>query len=279
MTAEFNQDPCDIPHGEHYVYLYIDACARVRYVGYGGKPKRASSYQAGGSHNDKLNSFLSKGPYRIEIAGPYGSESCGRAVETALISALKPKFNIDPGQSRLRFRPLGVPIEFAERLTDPELHLSDFLAAQGSVPTPVLFVIITDIDFEGRVGYNPARPPTDEQIRQRVDRWWQLKRFMPKWKSKPEVSPGLLIGVFGSPGRQIVIAALRIDRSNWDNAEIFRGGKIRIPLVDPLDLDAFALRGRRIVKNAGLRFGGISAQFFRLLGVDGAIVGGCQPPK
>ena len=261
------------------MYLYIDACDRVRYVGYGGKPRRASSHQAGGSHNDKLNDFLGKGKYRIEIAGPYGSECIGRAVETALISALKPDFNIDPGPSRLRFRPFGVPTDFAERLIEPEINLTDFLVAQGPDPTPVLFVIMTGIDLEERVGYNPASPPTDDQIRQRVDRWWQLERVLPSWKLKPEMSPGLLIGVFGSPGRQIVIAATRIDSNNWNNAEIVRGGKISIPLIDPLNLDAYRLRGRRIAKNAGLRFGGISAQFFMILGVDGIVVGGCQPKK
>lgn len=122
------------PEEEHYVYLYRDDRDCILYVGCGGKPERASSHQIE-SHNGELSEFLSKNNYRIEIAGPYGNESSARAVEAALISTLNPKFNISPGSSRLRFRPLGVPTDFAERLTEPKLDLKDFLAAQGPDPT------------------------------------------------------------------------------------------------------------------------------------------------
>ena len=225
--------------------------------------------------NDRLNEFLDAREYRIEIAGPFEDERTGRAVETALISTLNPEFNVDPGPSRWRFRPLGVPLEFADRQVEPELMLGDFLSAQGQAPAPVLFVIVTSVDFaDERVGYNPANPPTDAQIRPRVDRWWQLQRFLPAWSANPESSPGLLIGVFGSPGRQTVIASARIDRSRWEDAELFGGGKISVPLVEPTALDAFSLRGRRIGRGAGLMFGGIPAQFFIFLGADGLAVGG-----
>src|SRR4051794_6528136 len=92
----------------HYVYLYRDDRGKVRYVGYGRKPGRASVHQSR-SHNDALNAFLSKGKYALEIAGPFGSEETGRAVESALISALAPDLNRAPGQTRWTFRPLGVP--------------------------------------------------------------------------------------------------------------------------------------------------------------------------
>jgi hypothetical protein len=259
---------------EHYVYLYRDDFGRVCYVGYGRRVQRASSHLLG-SHNDELNRFLLEQKYRIEIAGPFESEQTGRAVETAMISALKPKFNVDPGANKWRFRPLGVPLDYAERLVERELVLRDFLVAQGLTPSPVLFVIVTDVDLAGdRVGYNPASPPTDAQIQARVDRWWQLHHFVPGWRASPKDSPGLLVGVFGSPGRQIVIASARIDRSCWERAEDAKGGKISVPLIEPVDLDAFHLRGRRIARAAGLMFGGIPAQFYILLGANGVAVGG-----
>lgn len=258
---------------KHYVYRYIDGRDRVRYVGYGRDTERATSHLAG-SHNERLNAFLKARQYRIEIAGPFDDEQTGRAVETALISALKPEFNTDPGPSRWRFRPLGVPLRYADRLVEPELHFEDFVSVQGSSPTPVLFVIVTSVDFvDDRVGYNPANPPSDEQIRVRVDRWWQLQWLAADWAVDAGSSPGLLVGVFGSPGCQTVIASARIDQSAWAGVETQSGGLLRVPLVEPPDLDAFSLRGRRIAPDAGLRFGGIPSQFFVRLGIDGCVIG------
>jgi hypothetical protein len=167
-----------------------------------------------------------------------------------------------------------VPADFADRLVAPELTRAEFLCHQGSSPTPVLFVVITSVDFSAdRVGYNPANPPTDDELRDRLECWWQLKRFLPGWIAEPESSPGLLIGIYGSPGRQLVIAAARIDRGGWSAAES-KGGKIRVPLLPPGDLDAYALRGRRVERPAGIRFGGITTEFFVLLDLDGNLRGG-----
>ena len=260
----------------HYVYLYRDRNDRPRYVGYGAQSGRATSHLAG-SHNECLNRFLEAREYRLEIAGPFECEREGRAVETALISALKPDLNVDPGQTRWRFRPLGVPLKFADRLVAPELRLQDFLACQGQESGPVLFVINTSVTFaDSRVGYDPASPPTDDQIRDRLERWWQLSKYRAAWASNPSSSPALLVGVFGSPGRQTVIAASRIDRNRWRDAENCPegGGRLRVPLLEPVDLDAFGLRGRRISQDAGIRFGGIPSQFFLILHPDGLLEGG-----
>jgi hypothetical protein len=260
----------------HYVYLYRDRNDRPRYVGYGAGSGRATSHLTG-SHNERLNRFLEARDYRLEIAGPFETEREGRAVETSLISALKPDLNVDQGQTRWRFRPLGVPLEFAERLVAPELLLGDFLMCQGPDRGPVLFVINTSVTFtDSRVGYDPARPPTAEQIRARLDRWWQLSQRRAAWEADPRSSPALLVGVFGSPGRQIVIAASSIDRGRWCDAEDCPegGGRLRVPLLEPVNLDAFALRGRRISREAGIRFGGIPSQFFLILHPGGTVEGG-----
>jgi hypothetical protein len=252
------------PVSGHYVYIYSDYEGRVRYVGYGKVAGRAASHTAG-THNPELETFLSKLKYRIQIAGPFPTEEMGRAVETSVISALKPTFNKTQGESRWRFRPLGVPESYSERQVDPELKRIEFFDCQCTDPRPVLFVKINNQNFaDARVGYDPANPPNDGQIRERIDRWWQLGKHVENWSNNPNQGPRLLVGVFGSPGQQTVIGAAKIDETRWMNVERLRGG-IRVPLVEPLDLDAFSLRGRRIDREAGIRFGPLRHESFRIL--------------
>ena len=260
----------------HYVYLYRDERGRPRYVGYGERPTRATAHLVA-SHNPGLSEFLSKSKFTIEVAGPFVTEEIGRTVETIVISTLKPDLNVIQGSSRDRFRPLGVPVEYADRLSQPMLLRDAFLTAQGESPMPVLFVYISNQDFgDGRLGYDLANPPSDDQILKRVEKWWQLLKFVPKWAAEPKKSPGLLVGVHGAPGSQMVVASLMIDRQNWLAAQHFeRGeGKIRVPLLATQNLDVFNLRGRRIDRTAGLAFNSIASAFFIVLNTDGSIVGG-----
>lgn len=260
----------------HFVYLYRDERGRPRYVGYGERPDRASSHLTG-SHNPGLAEFVQRGKFSIEVAGPYDTEKIGRTVETALISALKPDLNVVQGSSLDRFRPLGVPPEFGLRLSMPPLCRGDFLVAQGSTPSPVIFVSVGTRDFgDGRVGYDLASPPRDEQILERVDRWWQLKSSIPSWISSPEDSPGLLVGIHGRPGAQFVIASVLIARDQWSGAEPFPygEGKVRVPVLPTPNLDGFELRGRRIHRDAGIAFEGVAAGFFSILDRNGVLTGG-----
>ncbi len=189
----------------HYVYLYRDVRGKVRYVGYGEKPSRATVHLSR-SHNELLTAFLAKGKYELEIAGPFGTEEIGRAVETVLISALKPDCNRAPGQTRWIFRPLGVPESFVDRLNLPPLTRSDFLQPrEGVCPGPVLFVYISSKNFEDRPGYDLAKPPTDEQILDRMVKWWELGKHVARWSDDFKRSPALLVGVSGSPDARIVI--------------------------------------------------------------------------
>lgn len=276
MAKDIQNDTSDIAAqlAEHFVYIYRDERGKPRYVGYGSFADRATSHSQR-SHNPVLAKFLATHRYVVEIAGPYGSEAMGRAVETALISTLHPDINKDPGPSQWRFRPLGVPVKYGDRLTQPELVRRDFMAKQGRHPVPILFVIVTDKDFtdedcgDGRPGYDIAAPPTDLEIRERVEKWWQVsKKRRDKWAANPNDSPGLLLGIHGRPGAQFVIASLLIDRKNWATADI-EGGKIRIPLLEPGNLDAHGLRGRRIARSARIAFGNWAQQFYLILGRDG----------
>lgn len=264
--------------GQHYVYLVRDLDDRIRYVGYGRRPSRATAHLYR-SHNPDLGRFLRTRPYKIEIAGPFRTEEVGRAVEAAMISVLGTEFNEKhDGNPEWRFRPLGVPDLYAERLLQRPLQKADF--AKRSQRGPTLFVHIGEEAFDdGRPGYNPALPPTDDEIRERIDRWWQLERYREVWARSHERSPHLLVAIHGAPGAQIVIAAARIDRSAWRRAETCPegGGKISIPLSSGADLDAFAFRGRRVDAKAGLRFDGITAGFYIILYPSGRKTGGRRP--
>lgn len=247
----------------NYVYIYRDNVGKARYVGYGEKIIRATSHVSG-SHNEALNKFLSAGKYNLEIAGPFENEEMARAVETALISAIKPDLNIDPGQTRWRFRPLGVPEKYAERLALPPLTKTD-LCQHENIPQSVMLVKIGDKDFgDKRVVYDPANPPSDPQIRERFEKWWQVKRFAKSWSESPTESPRLLLAVTGKPGSQIIIGAVFIAQEQWLQAEQ-DGSLLKIPTQGPQNLDAQELRGRRIDGNAGIRFGSWTHQFFCIL--------------
>ena len=65
------------------------------------------------------------------------------------------------------------------------------------------------------LGTTCAAPPTDVQIRERTEKWWQLQKYIDAWAAKPLRSPGLLVGVHGKPGAQFVIASMIIERSRW----------------------------------------------------------------
>ena len=166
----------------HYVYVYRDARERVRYVGYGKGLDRPVSRD----RSEPVLRFLSQGKYTLEIAGPYGSKETGLAVETALISLLRPDLNSsrasDP--TRYRFRPLGVPEAFAERLAAPPLGAADLARIGNGRACPLLFVRISTQDFDGydaREGYALDKPLPDHAILARMDRWWQIGRAK-KWE-------------------------------------------------------------------------------------------------
>lgn len=255
---------------EHYVYLYRDQKGTVRYAGYGKHPARATSPQ----HNESLNDFKKQGKYRLEIAGPFRSKETALAVETALISAMNPLCNVNPGQTRWRFRHYGIPERFANRLRKPMLLRSDFITGQSVPASPVLFVYVNSRKLDGRIGYDPSNPPNERQILDRMDCWWQLGSHRKRWMADPTLSPGLLVGVHGAPGSQLVIGAVKIDVASWSSVVPAKDGLFKIPTAGPANLDAYGLRGRRIDPAARIRFGSFKQQVFIILQADETIVGG-----
>lgn len=254
--------------GFHFVYLYRDEKGKPFYVGYGGKADRAAAHWAG-SHNAATDQAISSRTFTLEVAGPFDSEATGRAVETAMISALHPECNLTQGESRWRFRPFGVPLAFADRVTEEPLELLEFVKRQAKPKRPVLFVRINSTDFAEQRGYRVDAPPNDEQLLQRVDRWWQLRNRIAKWSNSPKNAPKLLIGVYGGPGSQLVIASVLIDHERWNLAKGAGHGLVVVPVRPTKDLDAYGLRGYRIARTAGMKFGSFRQKQFRILDVDG----------
>jgi hypothetical protein len=262
----------------HYVYVYRDGRGKVRYVGYGSRLDRAVSR----NRSEPMREFLHQGKYTIEIAGPYGSKDVGLAVETALISLLQPDLNSSraPGPSRFRFRPLGIPEPFAERLSAAPLTEADLARIGDGDACPFLFVPINSRDFHNEVdprpGYSLDAVPSDSEILARLDRWWQIGRYVDVWRADPRQSPRTLVGVTGPPTHRIIIGAVSIDPAGWRSAQPDFGRLYQVPTLPTPRLDAHGLRGRLISPSANIRFGAVRSQHFVILDCAGRTIGGRQ---
>lgn len=237
----------------HFVYLYRDQKGKPRYVGYGENSRRALEHIAK-THNLKLESFLKDNGFKLEIAGPFESEETAKAVETALISVLRlddDLTNVAQGHQMHRFRPIGVPSAFVKRWEMPPLEAKDFAEVLAKHHlNQFLCVLIQNIDFgDGRGTFDPANPPDDPAILQRVIKTWPLRLKRELWSDDFAGSPAILLAVHGKPGTQFVIASLFIDRKAWSQAP---DGEV--PVRKPTQLNAAHLRGRRIAREAGLKF-------------------------
>ena len=268
-------NPSSDEAAEHFVYIYRDEKGKVRYVGYGKGLDRPTSLKRG----ELMLEFLSQGKYTLEIAGPYGSRDTGMAVETALIASLQPDLNSPraPGQTRWQFRPLGVPERFSNRLTEAPLTRDKLASIDQGHACPFLFVRIGSKAFDGedaRQGYSLNKPPSDTDILARMDRWWQLGRYVETWKTHPHKSPRVLVAVTGPPSHRIIVGAVNIDQSGWRAAQPEPGQLYKVPTLNTPKLDAYALRGRLLSHSANIKFGAIKSQFFVILNRSGQTVGG-----
>lgn len=249
---------------DSYVYLYRDATGPgVRYVGFGHRPARALSHAAH-SHNDDLERWLSRGQYRLEIAGPYPDARSGLAVEAALISAIRPQFNRSPGTGPT-FVPMGVPPNLADRVLEPRRSEEELARLAGGA----LFVYLSDgtVMTDGRMKANSASPDTQVLVAA-AEAWWQIGPLLDYWRSRPEQTPETLVAVHGpAPRSRFVLGSFRIDVRRLLTGDLERqaSGLWHIPLADRDDADAAALRGRRFTE---IRFGRGRREYFHW--VDGS---------
>ncbi|QOD43541.1 hypothetical protein [Clavibacter zhangzhiyongii] len=242
-----------------YVYLYRSTGTqqKAKYVGYGRKPARALSHAAE-SHNDALRSWLERGDYSLEIAGPYADEKTGLEVEAALISAMAPEFNRAVGNGH-RFLPLGVPADLADRIGLAPVHEGDLAQQAGGA----LFVYLAagDVLADGRIMADPSNP--DEKIiAADAEAWWQIERHLDEWIEHPTDAPRALVAVHGPHTRaRFVIGSFEIDVQLLLSRDpsLRQGSLWKIPLVNREDADFAALRGRKLTYSS---FGQLKQQLY-----------------
>jgi hypothetical protein len=232
-----------------YVYLYrtTGAAGKPKYVGYGTTPARALSHAAG-SHNAALEEWIGQGDYSLEIAGPYPNAATGHQVEAALISALKPEFNVATGEGHA-FVPLGVPPELAERISLAPVDESA-LARQGDGAL-IVYLAAGKVMRDGRTMADPSHPNVDI-ISADAEAWWQIDRHIAGWRERPEDTPRTLVAVHGPrPRARFVIGAFAIDvdRLLAGDEDLRDGSLWKVPLRDRTDADAAGLRGLKLTES------------------------------
>lgn len=252
---------------EYFVYLYRDAGGNPVYVGQGKSPNRAISTSRGKTFKGWLEA--NRGKFKLEVIGPLHTRALADAVESSIISACLPAtalnmFNIHPGRSQYQFRPFGVPTKYADRTAIElgEKELKQLAKKLGNL----LFVRINQTHFTdgpGRLGYDLANPPNNDQIRARIEAWWQLNNRLEAWSSSPSNSPAVLIGVTGGPKTQSVIASAAIAGNKWTQVEHGKRGLIKVPLKNK-SLDHGDIRGCRIAPEVGLKFSRFERDLFRI---------------
>ena len=147
----------------------------------------------------------------------------------------------------------NLPARYKPRWPMPLLSVDELWQHQIPDPKPILLVKVNEDIKDGRPGYDPSKPVDDSAILARVEKSWALQKHMDEWIKKPELSPGLLLGVFGKPGEQFIIASLVIDQNNWRSAKR-DGERFIVPILQKDEMDAFKLRFRRIRSDAKIGF-------------------------
>lgn len=262
----------------YYVYLYRDPRTReVRYVGK-GKGGRSEKHLVD-SHNAGLNAWVEKlraqkRPPVVE-SFPCATEEQAFAVEAALISALwgisgtkktPMLFNTVQGRRR-RFCPLGLPQELARQQHKAPLTRHDLVDAGGAL---VVYISQEDLLLDERRSAMPRRNLTDEEVRKRVVKWWQIGGHVAAWSRNPTSSPKLLIGVTGPPERRWIWGSMSIKTKAWPRAVRERGGLYEVPVRARPGVNSAKLRGRLVGKGElgpvkgsnGRQFNGITPEFF-----------------
>ena len=253
----------------HFVYIYRDASGKACYIGY-GQSNEAAFERMSQIYNKRLRELTNSKSLTLEIAGPYDSGATALAVESALLSAIVPAASSHGGQMIHRFRPVGVPPQFAERVAMAPLGRDDLIEILDAANSPsFLCVHLADIDFVGadgiaRRGYDPSHPPSDAEIVERVTRWWRLETRLADWRRHPMQSPAILLAIHGDLDHQFVFASLATDRDNWDAATRSAEDETlyEVPIQSSRGLDVAALRGRRIGRKVGLKFNADGVKMF-----------------
>jgi hypothetical protein len=227
---------------KYFCYIYRQARdGRIIYVGYATDASRA--YTDG--HNERVTRFVSSGEkYEISVSGPYRDEQEARNVEAALVSAIDPDFNLidQPG---MRFRPLGIPEELAQRSREERLDAHEIGRKTGGCI--IVYCNLTSELMSGDAKVGPTSF-SDDTIFNNIKGHWGVKKFLDIWGNNPTQSPTTLVAVQGNPIDRIVIGSAHIDINGWANASPapWDARFYEIPLLVEKGLDACELRGRKV---------------------------------
>jgi len=128
-----------------------------------------------------------------------------------------------------------------------------------------------DFLSDGRRKFSMANP-LDDDVLSNIRGRWDVERHRDEWLADLESSPQVLVGVHGPKVQhRFIVGATPIDSKRWFEEEL-RAPDIRrrwfIPLLDPLELDACHLRGRRI---SGASFGQFSWMLHKWIDGDGVV--------
>lgn len=253
------------PGDGHYVYLdRAEGSGTVMYVGYGMRPYRALADAEQRNHQE-FAAWLDESPYSLEIAGPYNDEASAKEVEAALIEVVQPRFNRARGHG-CKFRPVGVPHHLADRQTEDALTISEIGRRTGGA----LLVYLSPGDElpDGRKKFDAAEPD-DRTVVSNIEERWQIGPHLDEWCANVDDGPRVLVGLHGPVLSRFIVGAARIDTSRWgDEGLRVEGNRWRVPLVEPVDLDAEELRGRRA---ESVKFGNLSHLLHIWVDGEGAI--------
>ena len=260
---------------KYYVYLYRDVKGFPRYVGKATDLARSTSHATPAAHNKGLHDWIQEGEHTIEIIGPLENENMAAMIESALISCLvgtptieKSLFNKIEGTSRGAFRPLYVPAEMNERMTEPAISRQDLEELQGAIG-PLLFVFVGNKSIIDRKGFGALTLPSYTEVAERVEKYWQLQKRVREWSKHVERFPKALVALAGPAENRIVVACLEIeldDNQAWRASDTHPNGLMTVPIRKARedDLDFRGMRGRRISKDAGLKFNSFRHEQFKI---------------
>ena len=236
---------------EQFVYVIRDPeTYEVRYIGRGKHLDRPLSHLKG-SHNEGLNKFLTALARQniapiIEWAGPYNDEISAKSVEAALISVhwSKRLLNKRLEDRLLSFRSFTIPPNLTKRQYDDRLSRAQVRKMGGAL---VVYVNAKNFHEDRRSGALPKLNVTDDEICDRVSKWWQISQEVSEWKTGSVAQPKYLIGLTGPTERRWVFASMEINHGGWPDASPPHGlWQVPVRNKRPYN-DAGGMRGRLVV--------------------------------
>ncbi|MEK7415679.1 MAG: hypothetical protein AAB263_20430 [Planctomycetota bacterium] len=177
--------------------------------------------------------------------------------------------------------PPRMPKEFLSRWCLGSLTPAELISEQRKWhddPAPVLLVRITGetliVENKCRPGFDPQKKLDEKIILDRMDHYWALGPKIADWTKNPVQAPGLLLGIYGAPGNQIIIGSVKVNSTRWSMARRDKKHGYYVPVDSVTNQDVFELRGRRLQFSRHIKFNTILSQQFLVVDAAGKVHGG-----